>query len=297
MEPVLEATAQELHDLRPDPAETWQHLLSFVQLDRLDQRAMQRTVEPLLRQAPTMVVDTYNYLASVPATAAILGWETGVDESHLEERRRFFTVWLTRTLGLDTSPEFAAYLFRAGKFHAAHGPRQIHTPSSYVTASISLMLAAFARCLNEAGLPADTIAPAMAGWSKYLLVQLHVMEIGYQVALDLDSGAVAIPLTFYGCLRAMLERSNLTVHVAPGATLGNVLVKFFNYFPHIRGEALDRAWEAEDESESLWQEVVPLYRPKRGWRVLLNGRESAYSGGFNAPVNPGDQIAIFPPGR
>lgn len=68
------------------------------------------------RRRPELVAQTYDYLRHVPETAAILGWEESVDETHLEERRRFFTVWLARTLGLDTSDEFAHYLFRAGKF-------------------------------------------------------------------------------------------------------------------------------------------------------------------------------------
>jgi hypothetical protein len=67
------------------------------------------------------VADTYAYLARVPETAAILGWEDHIDPVFLKERRRFFTIWLARTLGLDTSDEFACYLFRAGTFHAGHG--------------------------------------------------------------------------------------------------------------------------------------------------------------------------------
>jgi hypothetical protein len=49
-----------------------------------------------------------------------------------------------------------AYLFRAGKYHAA-GPRHPR-PSAYITTSIGLMGAAFARCLGEAKLPATVIA-------------------------------------------------------------------------------------------------------------------------------------------
>jgi hypothetical protein len=100
-------TNQEIRDLIPEPGEEWRHLLQFVGLTVEDKLAMSRTVESLLRKAPDIVINTYNYLRSVPETAAVLGWENGFDESHLEERRRFFTVWIARVLGMDTSNEFA----------------------------------------------------------------------------------------------------------------------------------------------------------------------------------------------
>jgi hypothetical protein len=116
----------------------------------------------LFRRGPEIVAETYEYLRRVPETAAIRGWEHEVDATHLDERRRFFTVWLARALALDTSDELASYLFQAGKYHAGHGPRQIHTPPAYVEGSVGLVLAAFARCMAEADLPAAVIAGAMA---------------------------------------------------------------------------------------------------------------------------------------
>ena len=106
--------------LASDPFDEWQRMLRFVNLKDDERGEMARTVEALLLRANEMVVQTYDYLRSFPETAEILGWETGVDEEHLEERRRFFTIWLSRTLGLDTSEEFARYLFRAGQYHAGH---------------------------------------------------------------------------------------------------------------------------------------------------------------------------------
>ena len=165
------SSMMQIHDLMPEPGEEWHRMLSFATLEGGDKQAMAQSAETLLRRAPELVVNTYDYLQSVPETAAILGWEDRVDEAHLEERRRFFTIWLTRTLGLDTGDEFAYYLYRAGKFHAGHGPRQIHTPPAYVTASMGLVLASFSTYMFEAGLSAEVIAGAMAGWNKYLMVQ------------------------------------------------------------------------------------------------------------------------------
>lgn len=287
----------ELHDLGPEPVQEWQRLLQFVGLNQGDRQAMATTVETLLQRAPELVIGTYDYLLSVPETAVILGWESGADETHLAERRRFFAVWLSRTLGIDTSDEFAYYLFRAGKFHAGHGPRHIHTPSVYVTGSIGLVQAAFARYMYEANLPGDRIAPALAGWSKYLTAQLHLMLTGYQAARELDQGDLPIRLTFFGRMRTIIGKSKMSAHIETGATAGDLLRKFFNYHPQARSAALECVWHTEEETDSLWLEPIPVYRPQWGWRVLRNGRDLSYNGGFTTPLNANDTIAIFPPGR
>jgi len=212
----------ELRDLAPDPREEWQRMLRFVGLTANDKAAMSRSVEVLFRRGTELVVNTYDYLRSVPETAAILGWEDHVDEAHLEERRRFFTVWLGRALGMDTSDEFALYLFYAGKVHNGHGPRHIHTPPAYVTASIGLVLASFARFMSEAHLPAEVIAEAMAGWNKYLAVQLNQMSLGYRVAQELDRGDFPVQITLFGRLRPLLGIRETQVHVEDGATAAAV---------------------------------------------------------------------------
>jgi hypothetical protein len=77
-----------------------------------------------------------------------------------------------------------------------------------------------------------------------------------------------------------------------------VLRIFFNYYPLIRSEALERIWEARDAEDGLWMNVTPSYTPRYGWRVLLNGRELLYNtGGLVTTVQAADQLAIFPPGR
>ena len=52
-----------------------------------------------------------------------------------------------------------------------------------------------------------------------------------------------------------------------------------------------------DERGTPWLTVAPAYRVKKGWRVLLNGRNIDFSRGLAEPVQSGDTVAIFPPGR
>ncbi|MFN8497907.1 MAG: protoglobin domain-containing protein [Anaerolineae bacterium] len=287
----------ELHNLEPEPQQEWRRMLRFAGWNEASLAAAARSAETLLARAHELVVGTYDYLLNVPETAEILGWEHGADQAHLEERRRFFTIWVARTIGMDTSDEFAMYLFRAGKFHAGHGPRHIHTPPGYVTASIGLVLASFARYMREAELGANVIAEAMDAWSRYLSVQSNQMAFGYRVAQALEKGPLDIPCTVYGRLRPLLGVQEIHVHAEPGAPVSDLLTKFFNYFPQVRDEALERVWQSSEEGPSLWTKVETRYAPRSGWRVLLNGRDVRYSGGLTLPVGEGDTLAIFPPGR
>jgi len=297
MQTATKSTTLELHNLAPEPAEEWNRLLNFVGLNQQDKLAMSRTVEPLMARATELVVNTYNHLLSVPETAAILGWEKGANEKHLEERRRFFTIWLARTLGMDTSDEMAYYLFKAGKYHAAHGPRRIHTPPAYITTAIGMTGATFASYMQDANLPGDIVAPAMIGWNKYFSVQLHLMQHGYEIAKDYDDGAFAIPVTLFGRVRSLVGHHNLEITVRQNSTVEDLLRKFFNYFPQIRTEALNIAWQSHDKLDSDWMEVFPAYIPRNGWRVLHNGLDLNYNGGFTASIRENDKIDIFPPGR
>ncbi len=286
-----------LHKLAPDPTAEWRQLLDFMVLSANDRMAMAQTTETLLRRAPELVVGTYDYLLSVPETAAILGWENGADEAHLAERRQFFAVWLARTLGLDTSEEFAHYLFMAGKLHAAHGPRKTFVPPTYINGAIGLVMASFSTYMLEADLPAALIAKASAGWNKYLMAQLHLMLLGYEVAMAIDDGAVAIPVTLYARMQKIVGKDEIVVHVHDGAETAVLLQKFFSYYPQARHDALETVWESQENEEELWEKVSPVYVPKFGWRVLKNGRDLNYGGGFTSPLHAGDTIAIFPPGR
>jgi len=204
------ADALEIHNLSPEPADEWRRLLRFVGLNAEDRRAMSRTVEALMHRAPEMVVDTYNYLQSVPETAAVLGWEAGFDEAHLEERRRFFTVWLARVLGMDTSDEFATYLFRAGKYHAAHGPRHIHVPPAYVTTSIGLVGAAllstyaYAQMFQEIGTQYDLDWRMLAA-QAYVESSLDPTNQQIQREIDTELKRISNRLSFLESTRSGLD--------------------------------------------------------------------------------------------
>lgn len=288
----------EIHELLPEPDAEWRRMLRFVGLSATDKRSMSRTVETLMRRAPDIVVETYNYLEATPETAAVLGWEGGADVAHLEERRRFFTIWMARVLGMDTSDEFAYYLFRAGQYHAGHGPRHIHVPPAYVTTSISMIGAAFAGGMHEAGLPGNVIAPALAGWNKYLSVQLHLMNLGYETALEFGRGHFPVSFALYGRLRQVAGRQKFDACAVEGDTLETLLRKFFNYVPQMRADCLRPVWHSHEKDDSSWVEVHRSYIPAPGgWRILLNGRDVAHADGFAPRLQPDDVISIFPPGR
>ncbi len=292
--------AWELAGLTSAPEEEWQRLREFLALGKTDIEAMLETVEALFRRGHELVVGNYDYLLRNHETAAILGWERGADPEHLAERRRFFTVWLARTLGLDLSNDFAQYLFRAGQIHAGHGPRQIHVPELYVTGAVSLVQATFARFLMEE-MPGKAVVPAaLAGWNKMLTMHLHLMLSGYRAARDLDAGDFALKVSLFGRMRPVTGRQILDIHLPTGARIETVLQKFFNYFPQARSEVFDLNWiggERVDESGTPWFVPEKVYAVKPMWGVLLNGKDLSYIGGPTLPVSPDDEISIFPPGR
>jgi molybdopterin converting factor small subunit len=295
-----EAATWALRSLKPKPEEEWDRMRRFLGLGQEDLNAMLETVETLLRRSYELVVGNYDYLLQNPETAAILGWDSGPDPEHLAERRRFFTVWLGRTLGMDLGYDFARYLFRAGQLHAGHGPHQCRVPEVFVTGAVSLVNATFARFLAQDMPTAPAVPAALAGWNKALSMHLHMMLMGYQAAVELDSGDFRLRVTFYGRMRTLLERDELILTAAHGAQVESALRKLFNYYPHARQEVFDLTWEEGerlDAKGNAWVEVQPVYRPKRGWRLLINGRDIAYGGGLEQVMQEGDEMQVFPPGR
>lgn len=289
-----------LTNLSPTPEEEWDRLQGFLNLNEADMEAMLATVEPLFQRGHELVVGTYDYLLDNHDTAVILGWEKGANPEHLAERRRFFTVWLARTLGMDLSHEFARYLFRAGQIHAAHGPRQIHVPEVYVTGSISLVNATFARFLMEEMAGNPVVPAALAGWNKILSLHLHMMLLGYQAARAWDNGDFNVELAFFGRARNYTGRERMTMRLSEGSQVDAVLTRFFNYFPQMRADVFDIEWlnkERLDERGATWRVTEKSYRANKGWRMLVNGRNINYTVGLNQPIHPGDTISIFPPGR
>ena len=156
-----EASAVDLGvpDVRPAPAEVWETMVRFSGPSDQELAAMRQTVDVLFQRGYELVVGTYEHLQRVPETAEILGWQHGEDQTHLAERRRFFTIWLARTISIDLGIDFANYLFRAGQIHGAHGPRQIHTPAMWVMGSMGLILGAFADFIQSAHTDVTVVAP------------------------------------------------------------------------------------------------------------------------------------------
>lgn len=289
-----------LKSLQPTPEEEWDRLREFLSLGKDDIQAMLATVEVLFRRGYELVVGNYDYLLKNHETAAILGWEQGADPEHLSERRRFFTVWLARTLGMDLSHDFARYLFRAGQYHAGHGPRHIHVPEVYVTGAVSLVNATFARFLNEDMPGASVVPQALAGWNKALSLHLHMMLMGYRSAMELDRGDFPLRVALFGRMRALLGRNEFTLRLPKGETVETALRKIFDYFPHARQEVFDISWLEGERIDALgtpWMIAEKGYRLKYGWRLLVNGNDIAYGKGLETPLRPGDELHIFPPGR
>jgi molybdopterin converting factor small subunit len=290
-------TALILDDLAPDPRDEWRRLLQFVGWGDQARQAAARSVEPLLARGLEVVNGVYDHLAMVPETAAILGWEDGPDPEHLAERRRFLTIWLARTLGLDTSDEFALQLFRAGLVHHGLGPRRVNVPPEYVVGAIGLVQASFAEVLATAGLPADVTASALGAWSRYLSVQLDLMLRGYRAATALTAGEQTVHCTAYGRLRGLWRQPSVRVATTPGDRLADVLRKLLGAYPEIRHEMLDRVWDERAPDTARTPIVVSTFRPRQGWRLLLNGRDARYNGGLLQPIADGDEVSLFPPGR
>ncbi len=296
-QPIKTEAILELRGLWRAPEETWDTQRRFVNLNDDDLEAMVATSEILLRNAADFVVAAYDHLRNFPETASILGWEQEVDEKHLEERRRFFAVWIARTIGLDLSPDFARYLYHAGRLHAGHGPRQIDVDDMFITGTMSLILDAFGSWFRAAGMDTGTATRALTGWNKYLLMQLQVMLDGARAARAIDEGHLAVTVNFYGRMRALIGRQSMTIRVNSGDTVGTVLTKFFNYYPEARAEALNWEWVGKSEDATWLTDFEKVYTPKKYWTVMLNGKDVRFLQGFATPIQDGDIVGLFPPGR
>lgn len=296
-------TKEESFDLvvrgvKPFPGETWETLVRFSGSTDEEKGAMLQTVDTLFQRGYELVVATYDYLRSFPETAEILGWQEGVDETHLAERRRFFTTWLARTISMDFGTQFADYLFYAGKVHAAHGARHIETPSMWITGSVGLIISTFARFITEANqFSTEQTALALSGWNKYLLTQLNQMELGYEVGKALNDGAQSLTVKAYAMVRHEWGREQITIHFDEGATVAHILRKLLNFAPELRNIMFDPVWRSSDSENDLWMRVHKHYQLRQGWRVQLNGKNLTFHGGFAHTVQADDLITLVSPGR
>jgi hypothetical protein len=150
-------------------------------------------------------------------------------------------------------------------------------------------------------MPGNPVVPrALAGWNKALSMHLHLMQTGYNAALAVDTGEIAIKFTLFGRMRSVTGLHELTIRVAAGSNTAVALRKFFNYVPAARAEVFDVEWEAgehDDAHGTPWLTVSPVYRVKPSYRVLRNGHDLSFGPGLESTLRLGDEIHIFPPGR
>ncbi|MEZ4629787.1 MAG: protoglobin domain-containing protein [Deinococcales bacterium] len=289
-----------LEGLAPSPEEEWQKLKAFLAINDADKTAMTASVDILLKHAHELVVAVYDYLLSHQETAALLGWEKGQSSNQLAERRRFFSLWLARMLGLDLSDDFAHFLFKVGKVHAGHGPRHIHIPEAYVQGAVAMVQAGFAKTLATEMSDANLLAYSLAAWNKVLQLHTHLMLHGYRMAVALDQGDIGIRTLLFGSVRSLARQQELRIQLPKQSTINHLLKKFFNYYPELRSAAFEREWHDKtvvDAEGRTWLEFETCYRVKPAWRVLVNGLDIEHGEGLNTSLNLEDEVCIFPPGR
>jgi molybdopterin converting factor small subunit len=170
----------------------------------------------------------------------------------------------------------------------------------YVTGSISLVNAAFARFLAEEMLGTAIVPAALAAWHKILSLHLNMMLMGYHSGRDLEEGDFGVNVSLFGKMRTVTRQQQIAMQLSHGATVALLLRKLFNYHPQARETVFEIGWvggERLSASGTPWFEPIRVHHIKPNWRVLLNGKDLAYIGGPQVKVSPGDEISIFPPGR
>lgn len=267
-------------DLPPLPEEVFADLLAFGGLKEEDQRGMRLDAERLLADAASFVAQVYDHLSRHPGTARALGWEGRVPEEELYLRRAFFSAWFARTLGVDTSKEFAREVYRAGLWHGGMGPKRAHIPPEYVGLAFALVGRYVAQRVRD-------VRP----WLVYLSAQEEVMRKGFEAALALGEGRVAVRFQALGLAHPALPKP---VALRAGS-VGEALGKVFAAYPGLRDLALE-ALPGEEEA-GLWLAPKILYPLRPRWAVLLNGRDVRYLEGLRTPLQEGDLLTLLPPGR
>ncbi len=274
----------EILDLPQLPETQMREQLAFVGLNEAAKREMYLDGEPLLAHAADWVAAAYDHLSRYAPTAKALGWEGRIPEDELYLRRTFFSGWIGRTIGVDTSDEFARYLFHAGRVHAGYGPGRHFVPPEWVSLSLSLILRMFSSVV-----PAERLGL----WSGYLAVQQEMMRLGYDAAVALERGRAAVRVNALGLALPALPEP-LTVRV-DGGTVREALEKTFAFRPELRDIALEPVLDAEEHAG--WMEEVVRWRFKNNWTVLKNGRDVAYLEGLATRLKNGDSLTFLPPGR
>ncbi len=266
------------------PEERFARYLAFAGVNDEAKRGMHLDAEGLLERAADWVKAAYDALARFPETAKALGWESRVPEDELRIRRTFFSAWIARTIGVDTSAEFARYLHRAGRVHAGYGPERRYVPPEWVALAYAFVLNAFAQVV-----PGERVGL----WAGYLTAQEEVMRAGFEAAVALTQGKKEVVVEALGLARPALPEP-LFVRLT-GGTLLEALAKVFAFEPALVDQALERQPVAVEEG--LWMEEGFVFAFKPRWTVLVNGRDARYLKGLSTPLKTGDRVTFLPPGR
>ncbi len=276
---VLEETP--VLDLPPLPEEVFRDLLVFAGVGEGEKRRMRQEAERLLEGASAFVAQVYDALSRHPGTARALGWEGRVPEEELYLRRAFFGAWLARTIGVDTSAEFAREVYRAGLWHGGLGPKGAYIPPEYVGVSFAHVARYIAQRVQDP-----------TPWLGYLAAQEEVMRQGFDAALRLKEGSLSLSFQALGLAHPAQPRP---LAFRAFGTVEEALYKVFTVNPSLRDLALEPLWT--EEEVGLWTEAKTLYRFKPHWTVLLNGRDIRYLQGLATPLPPGATLTLLPPGR
>jgi len=271
-------------ELPPFPEERFSKLLAFAGIDDAAKRRMYLDAERLLEHAADWIKAAYDALARFPDTARALGWESRVPEDELRIRRTFFSAWMGRTIGVDTSREFARYLHQAGRVHAGYGPEKRFVPPEWVSMAYAYVLNAFSAVVEK-----DRVGL----WAAYLAAQEEVMRQGFEAAMALSQGRVVIEVEALGIARPALPEP-LEVRLVHG-TVREALEKVFAFEPNLADQALEA--EPVAVEEGLWMEEGFVYALKPRWTVLVGGRDVRYLKGLDTRLKTGERLTLLPPGR
>lgn len=85
-------------------------------------------------------------------------------------------------------------------------------------------------------------------------------------------------IRLYGLLRDAVRATSVTVTVVPGDTAGTVLQRMVDQYPRLKDQVFERPG------------VLRLYM-----LIAVNGRDVRDSLNLETPVNPEDELAVFPP--
>jgi len=160
-----------------------EELMAFVELGAAELEAIQRSAPVVLRHEGELTAAVYEHFLRFPASARFFVDDAGAPETERIERRKVsLGRWLreTATAAMDPQHVYALLTISLSHSHRTWG-RGGRVPPELMVGSMSLLQTALARILHaELASPAEALEASIA-WNKLLLVQLHVLLVGYSL--------------------------------------------------------------------------------------------------------------------